>query len=98
MGMGPDKMVTKHMKMMDQDGNEKLSQQEFMDFHNQQFQQMDVNGDGSLDTEEFSMGMRAMRRSMKGGGMSPPAQQMNPQQNHGQPPSQLDVQKSNQGQ
>lgn len=88
-GMGPGRMMAKHMKMMDQDGDGKISLQEFMDFHDQRFQQMDVNGDGALDSEELSMGMRAMRRNMRGGRMSP-------QQHQGQ--LQPDVQKSTQEQ
>lgn len=63
-----------HMKMMDQNGDGKISQQEFTAFHEKRFQQMDANGDGYVTSQEFSAGMAARRRNM----MSTPAQQGNP--------------------
>lgn len=74
MGMGGG-MMMEHMKMMDEDGDGKLSQEEFMAYHEKRFQQMDANGDGYVDAEEFSQGMSAMKEKMRGGMMSSPMQQ-----------------------
>jgi hypothetical protein len=84
MGMGGG-MMMEHMKMMDQNGDGKISQKEWTAYQEQRFQQMDANGDGFIDANEFSQGMRAMKEKMKGGMMSAP---MQPGGAAGQPPQQ----------
>lgn len=74
MGMGGG-MMMEHMKEMDQDGDGKLSQEEWSAYHEKRFQQLDANGDGFIDAEEFSQGMSAMKQKMKGGMMSAPMEQ-----------------------
>lgn len=84
MGMGGG-MMMEHMKEMDQNGDGKLSQEEWTAYHEKRFQQLDANGDGSVDAKEFSQGMSAMKQNMKGGMMSAPMQQGGAP---GQPPQQ----------
>jgi hypothetical protein len=74
MGMGGG-MMMEHMKMMDQNGDGKISQKEWTAYQEKRFQQMDVNGDGFIDANEFSQGMKAMKEQMKGGMMSAPRPQ-----------------------
>lgn len=81
-GMGSGMMMN-HMRMMDQDGDGRISQQEYTAFHEKRFEQMDTNGDGYIDSQEFS---EAMKGGMRGGMMSAPMQQSGvPQQSTGQP-------------
>jgi EF hand len=75
MGMGGDKMMMEHMKEMDQDGDGKLSHEEWTAYHEKRFQQLDADGDGFADAEEFSQGMRAMKQRMKEDMMSAPRPQ-----------------------
>nr|MBS0020333.1 hypothetical protein [Gammaproteobacteria bacterium] len=89
MGMGGGGMMMNHMKAMDEDGDGKISQQEWNAFHEKRFQQMDTSGDGYLDTQEFSEGVGAMQRGMKGATTMPPMQQGGaPGQPQGQPAQQ----------
>jgi hypothetical protein len=81
-GMGGG-MMMKHMRMMDQDGDGKISQQEFSAFHEKRFAQMDTNGDGFIDSAELTALMNAR---MKGGMMPVPSPQGGAsRQSQGQP-------------
>jgi EF hand len=88
MGMGGGGMMMNHMKAMDEDGDGKISQQEWNAFHEQRFSQMDTSGDGYLDTQEFSEGVGAMQRGMQGGMMPPMQPGGVPGQPQGQPAQQ----------
>lgn len=87
-GGGGGGMMMNHMKAMDEDGDGKISQQEWNAFHEQRFPQMDASGDGYLDTQEFSEGVGAMQRGMQGGMMPPMQPGGAPAQPQGQPAQQ----------
>jgi uncharacterized low-complexity protein len=58
------------MKMMDADGDGAVSKEEFMQAHDGMFGKMDTNGDGVIDADEHSAGMKMMKEGKCGGAMA----------------------------
>lgn len=58
-------MKENHMSRMDQDGDDRISKDEFMQAHEDMFKKMDQDGDGKLDEKEMSSGMGMMGGCMK---------------------------------
>lgn len=65
---GSEGMCGGMMKMMDGNGDGKVSKDEFMKHHEGMFAMMDKNNDGVLDESEMGQ-MRMMMQHMMGGGM-----------------------------
>jgi len=56
------------MKMMDADGDGSITKKEFMQGHDTMFGKMDSNGDGVIDADEQSAGMKMMKEGKCGEG------------------------------
>ena len=56
------------MKMMDTDGDGKVTKDEFMQGHETMFGKMDANGDGVIDADEQSAAMKMMKEGKCGEG------------------------------
>ena len=56
------------MKMMDADGDGNVTREEFMQGHDAMFGKMDANGDGVIDADEQSAGIKMMKEGKCGEG------------------------------
>ena len=63
-GVGPGMKVRMLFSLMDSDGDETISLQEFQAAHERIFKAMDANKDGRLTLEEIQAFMQGTRRSV----------------------------------